>query len=518
MSFTSPAFIGFIALLVLLYYLVPRRFQWMLLLAASYVFYLCGGARTIVWLLAETVLTYTAARLLDRLNAQKKNLPAEERKAALARIKRAKRRVVAFAALISFGMLYVIKYWDFTAQALDGLGLELPRLELLMPLGVSFFIFQSVGYVIDVYRERVEAEKNIAKYALFTSFFPQIVQGPISRFDQLAPQLTAGHDFDADELKYGIQLAMWGYFKKLVIAERAGVIVNTVFAAYTEMSGSVIAVAVLMYCIQLYCDFSGGIDISRSVAQMLGIRMAENFRRPIMATSLTDFWRRWHITLGAWMKDYLFYPLSLSRPMNRFAKFARRHVKGRAGKVLATSLATFTVYFVIGVWHGANFRYIAYGFYNGALITAALLLEGPFAALKARIGVREDSGAYLAFCRVRTWLIVFVGRYITRAPRLLTAVAMLHTTLTRFAAADLVNGRLLTLGLGGFDLAVVAVATAVMLLVEFLQERGVQMRRSLEQRSFLVQWAAILVPLVVILLLGVAGGNYVAAEFIYAQF
>lgn len=326
MSFTSAEFIGFLLLTLAAYYLLPRRFQWIVLLVASYGFYLCGGVGALGYLLFTTLTTYGAGLWLGKLNLRRQALPPEARPAANA-LKRRKQLIVALVTVINFGLLYVVKYWDFTADAVasfSGSRLQLPRLDLLMPLGLSFYMFQSIGYVIDCYRGKYPPQRNVAKFALFTSFFPQMIQGPISRYGQLGNQLTAQHPFDADNLKYGIQLAMWGYLKKLVIADRAAVAVNTVFDNPSGYGGAMTALAVGFYCIQLYCDFSGGIDITRGVAQMLGIHLEENFRRPIFAASLSEYWRRWHMTLGSWMKDYLFYPLSLSKPFGRLGKFTRK--------------------------------------------------------------------------------------------------------------------------------------------------------------------------------------------------
>lgn len=244
-----------------------------------------------------------------------------------------KRLVVLAVCLLAFGQLFVLKYLGFTLEAFARLfGREGFTLELVLPLGLSFFTFQAVGYVVDCYRGQVEPERNFGKYALFVSFFPQIIQGPISRFGDLEHQLCAERSLDWDKLKYGIQLAMWGYFKKLVIAERAGVVADAVFGDVWNWHGSVMAFGTLAYCVQLYCDFSGGIDITRGVAQMLGIDLAENFKRPIFALSLQDYWRRWHITLGSWMRDYVFYPLALSKPFRRVGSVARKRLKGRRAR------------------------------------------------------------------------------------------------------------------------------------------------------------------------------------------
>jgi alginate O-acetyltransferase complex protein AlgI len=519
MSYISAAFIIFTTAALLLYYLLPKKARWVLLLAASYVFYLYGGYKAGAYILFTTVTTYTAGRLLSNLNAQRRSL-SKDSKDRLNKIKNRKRLLVFAAVFLNFGLLYVLKYWNFTAESLYKLSpvLKLPYSNLAVPLGISFYIFQSVGYVIDVYRDKFEAQKNFFKYALFVSFFPQLIQGPIGRYDHLAAQLYEERSLDFRNIKFGLQLAMWGLFKKLVIADRAGVIVNTVFNNSGAYSGSVTAFAVLLYCIQLYCDFSGGIDIIRGVARLFGIDMAENFRRPIFATSLTDYWRRWHISLGSWMRDYLFYPLSLSKPFGKLGKFTRKHIGGVLGKILPTSLATFIVYFVIGIWHGANFRYIAFGLWNGIIITSSLLLDSFYAKVRGRLGLKEDNRGLYVFRILRTSFLVFLGRYITRAPRLLTAFSMLKTTFLRFQPEKLLDGSLLKLGLDINGLIIVFAGMAVVLAVEIYQERGGRVRETLEKKSFFVQWLFILVPLAVIILLGILDQTFIAAQFIYAQF
>ena len=524
MAFTSLAFLALVGVALTLYYLAPQRYQWGILLVASLVFYCVGGGKTVGYVLYTAATVYVSGLLLGRFNRLRREAPPEERKAVAARYKRKRRLVVLCACLLNFVLLYVLKYWNFTAEMLQplldrlGTGAQLPVSHLLLPLGISFFMFQSVGYVIDVYRDKYPPERNFGKLLLFVSFFPQVVQGPISRYDQLAPQLYQGRDLDWDQLKYGIQLALWGYFKKLVIADRAAVLVETVMGDPWSYGGAVQAAGVFFYCIQLYGDFSGGIDITRGVAQMFGIQMAENFRRPLFSTSLTDFWRRWHITLGAWMRDYLFYPMSLSKPLGRLGKWTRRHIGGTLGKIIPTSLATFSIYFVIGIWHGANWRYIAYGFWNGALITLALLMAPWFAAWKRALRIDDRAAWYKVFQVLRTCFLVFLGRYLTRAPRLLTALWMIKETFLHPQLSDLWNGTMLTLGLTGFDIGVILAGMAVVVAVEWYQERGGQVRLTLERQSFFVQWLAIAVPLAVLFCLGILRGEYISSGFIYQQF
>ncbi len=520
MAFTSLSFVLLLLVTLTVYYLLPRRFQWLALLCASLAFYAAGGLSSMGYLAFTVCTTYAAGRYLGVLNARWRACTAEERKAAPgAAVKRRKKWTAGAAVTVNFLLLFFVKYWNHTASAVSGLtGLALPRLDLLLPLGLSFYMFQSVGYVIDCYRGKYPPERNPAKFALFVSFFPQMVQGPISRFDQLSPQLIQGRSFDADQMKYGIQLALAGYLKKLVLADRAAVVVNTVFSDHLSYGGAMTAAAVLFYCVQLYCDFSGGIDITRGVAQMFGIHLVENFQRPIFAISLPDYWRRWHITLGGWMRDYLFYPLSLSKPFARLGRFTRRRIGGKLGKIVPTSLATFIIYFVIGIWHGASFRYIAFGLYNGVLITAGLLMAGPFTRLKERLGVREDGLPMRIFRMLRTMLLVFIGRYITRAPRLLTAAVMLWRTVSMPCLYQVSDGTILRLGLTAFDLAVVGVGCAVLLAAELLQERGVVLCQALEKRSPLVQWLFIFIPLLILTFLGIFRDGYIQSEFIYRQF
>lgn len=511
MSFTSLNFIIFVFSVVFIYYVIPKKLQWIVLLCASIGFYVYGSAKAFLYMIFVAGTTYCAGLVLGELNKRKKQNPKK--------ITKIKKQVVLILCILNFGLLYIVKYLGFTFDVINSLAkTQLQAPDILMPVGISFFMFQSVGYVIDCYRAKYEPQKNFAKYFLFVSFFPQIMQGPISRFNELEPQFFSEHKLNFDKIKYGIQLMLWGYFKKLVIAERVAIMVNTVFDSYYNYSGSIIAVAVIGYSIQLYCDFSGGIDITVAVAQMLDIKLAQNFKRPIFANSLTEYWRRWHITLGSWMRDYVFYPMALSSPMRKVGSFARNHFGGVMGKIFATSVVTFFIYFLIGIWHGANFRYIAYGFYNGILITLGLLLEPVFVKIKQKININWSGKAYYAFQILRTSFIVFIGRYITRAPRLLSAFYMIKTTFLNFNANDLTNGILYSLGIDFFDYLIIIISMIVVLSVEWYQEKGGNVRKMLERKPAFVQFSVIMVALIVITVFGYIGGDYVKTEFIYAQF
>lgn len=525
MVFISWTFVVFLAVTVALYYIVPMRARWGVLLAASIVFYLSGGWKSIFYLFFTTVTTYCAGILLDLLNKKRSDIPKSD-KSAQESLKKKKKAIVIVTLVLNFGMLYCLKYLGFTVNAvvsaMNCFGADFsPDIpDFLLPLGVSFFIFQTSGYVIDCYRGKYPAQRNFAKYALFASFFPQMVQGPISRYDRLSVTLYDGNPFDAENLRSGIQLMMWGYFKKMVIADRAAVIVNTFFSDYEAFGGALTAFSIIFYCINLYCDFSGGIDITIGAAEMFGVKMEKNFARPIFAMSLAEYWRRWHITLGGWMRDYVFYPLSLSKPFSRLGKWSRKHLPSKLGKIFPTSCATFIVYLLIGIWHGANFRYIAYGFWNGAINTSSLLLVGVYNEWKEKLKINDKSLAWRIFCTVRTSFIVFLGRYITRSPRLLVGIELIiHTFVpSTFNAAELWNGTLAGMGLSLEDFLIIAASVAVMLICEWYEEKHGSVRAALKKQNSFVQWLAIVVPMVAILLFGVFRGSYISSEFIYKQY
>ncbi len=520
MNFFSLSFVGAVCGALLLYYLVPRKYRWYVLLGVSLAFYLTGGLSAGLFLLFTAGTNYVGGLLLSRLNDRKGRLTPEQKKTEEKRIKALKKWVLVPVLLLNFGLLYMVKYWNFTAESvgkLIGTG-SLPRTDWIMPVGLSFYMFQSVGYLVDCYRGKYPAEKNFLKFSLFVSFFPQMVQGPISRFDKLQPQLIPGNVWNSDNVKYGIQLALWGYLKRMLIADRAAMVVNQVFDTPEKYGGFFYAFAVLFYCIQLYCDFSGGIDITRGVARLFGIDLAENFKRPFFATSLADYWRRWHITLGSWMRDYVFYPLSFSKPFANLGRWARKHFKGKVGKVIPTAAATFVVYLIIGIWHGANFRYIAYGFYNGIILTSSVLLANSYSLWRKKLRIGEGSTWFRIFTVLRTTAIVFVGRYITRAPRLLVGLDMLRKTLFSPCLYQLRDGTIGNFGLSLTDYLVVAVGFGIVLLLEWKLEQGVDLQKELERKHPVLQWLCLFLPLVLLCIFGIFRGSGVRVEFIYQQF
>ena len=540
MSYTSLAFFVFVTITAAVYFLFPvKKYQWTVLLAASYIFYLMAGYKYAAFIILTTVSTYCSALWIDSIaeraakerNAHKAEWSREEKKAFKLRTDRAKRRIIVFTVALNLGILAFLKYYNFLAGsvssllALGGASFSLPTLRLFLPLGISFYMFQSIGYVLDVSREKVKAERNLAKVALFVSFFPQIIQGPISFYDQLAAQLYASHRFDFTRFKHGCKLIVWGLFKKLVIADRAYIAIKTVLAGYSDYSGTTLTFTVLLYALQLYTDFSGGIDISRGVAQILCIDMAQNFRRPYFATTINDYWRRWHITLGAWMKEYVFYPLALSKSFASLSKRikASRFGASKAGahvaKVLPSSLASLIVFFLVGVWHGANWKYVAFGLWNGGVIMLSMLLEPAFVRLTEALRINTKSRAFLLFQMLRTFLLVFIGYVFDVAADL---TASMYTFRMMLFGQDFARGwaEIGTLGLGAADYLILLAGAAVLFAVSVIQERHPvdSLRAMLDRRNLIVRHALLLACIMCVLIFGIYGSGYDPADFIYMQF
>lgn len=508
MSLISMEFLLFVLAAAVGYYLIPKKYQWLWLLVFSYIYYASSGVRLLVFLVYTTGTTYVAGRFLEK--AEQKELPKKETKAA-------KRRILTLGLLLNFGMLAVLKYTNFAVANVNAIfHTSFSFQKWMLPLGISFYTFQSMGYLLDVYWGKCKAEKNPLRFALFVSFFPQILQGPIGRFDRLAVQLYQEHRFDLQRIQYALQLILWGFFKKLVLADRAAVVVNQVFLNYTQYSGVLNLVAVLMYSVQLYMDFSGGMDVVMGVASLFGIELDPNFKRPYFAVSITDFWHRWHITLGTWMKDYVFYPVSLSKWMGRIGKWSKKVFGKKTGRVIPICIANLIVFLLVGVWHGAAWKFIAYGLYHGLIISISSLMTPLYRKGLEVFSINQKSGGWKVVQILRTFFLINISWYFDMAVSLSAAFAMMKTTVTGFSLSAFKDGSLLTLGLDQLDYLILLVGCLIVFFISFLQERGVKIRESLAAKPLLLRWAVY-----GMLLFGIPMFGYVMTTtggFIYAQF
>lgn len=532
MEFISGAFIALVIILAVFYFIVPDRCKWVVLLLGSYVFYAFSGIKLLAFLIFTTGVTFIGGLFLGKINQAhtqyleeyKGKLTREEKKDLKSKVTAKKKRVVAVVVIVNLGILIFLKYFNFIAENINavlgriGVGRSIPMLRLLLPLGISFYTLQSIAYIVDLYRGKYQPDRNFFKFSLFMSFFPQIVQGPIARYDQLAHQLYEPHKFEYNRVAQGCQLILWGFMKKLLLADRLAVPVNLIFDNPYSFDGFLLFFAAAGYGLQVYADFSGGIDIARGVAQILGIDMVSNFERPYFARSISEFWRRWHITLGSWMRDYVFYPLSLSKGFATLGKRTRKIFGNYIGKKLPTFLSMFIVFLLVGVWHGSSWKYVAYGIWNGVIIVSTILLEPFYEKFLKKYGIRTECFSWRFFQMARTFLLCSFGRFFPRAGSFKAALSMIKRTVTKVNPWVFFDGSFLNLGLSYKDYYVVFIFIIVLLAVGILQEKGIHIREKIAEQNLYFRWMIYIGAVIVVLIYGQYGVGYTVGEFIYQQF
>lgn len=522
MQFTSMSFLAFAAVLLLIYYTVPKKLQWIILLAASYIFYLSAGLEYLFFIVFTTLTTYVSAKIIDlRLEKQKSylaehkdELSREEKKEYKDKIKKRNQVILLVYLLLNFSVLAVCKGLLIAPFKQMAQGTALSFLSLGLPLGISFYMFQSVGYVVDVHRGSVAAEKNFFKTALFVSFFPQLVQGPISKFSQLAPQLFSEHKFDGKKISYGLQRILWGFFKKLVVADRIASAVGALKAPEYEGTGFLILAT--FYAVQLYADFTGGIDVAIGLSQAFGIEMTENFVRPFFSKNIAEYWRRWHISLGEWMKDYIFYPLSVCQPMRKLSKATHKKM-GNLGKRIPVYIASVITWFATGIWHGFSPNFIVWGMLNCFFIVLSEELVPLYAKFHARFGLKEKK-LYGIFEMFRMFTLMNLIRIVDLFPNVSLYFSKLLSLIKKPDISVLWDGRLLKLGLSALDYGIIGFGILLMLSVSIIQEKKGSLRDLLANKSAVLRYSLIIALLIITILAGSYGIGYNATDFIYNQF
>ena len=478
MSYISFLFFGFICITTLLYYCVPIKQRPYILLIASVTFYLFADWKYSLCLFFIIILTYFSAIFIDKNRKYKK-------------------LILVFYLILSAGSLFTIKYANYSISMLSKItDKHFNILNIIVPLGVSFYTLQAIGYVVDIYREKYACEKNFLKFSLFMSYFPIIVQGPISRYNQLSEQLFIGHKFEYKNFKFGLQLALWGLFKKLVIANRASTFADNIFNNYPNYFGLVIVFAILLYTIQIYADFSGCVDICRGVSQLFGIEIINNFDHPYFAVSIKDFWRRWHISLSSWLRDYVYIPLG----GNRNGTF-KKHLN-----IILT-------FFISGLWHGVGIHYIVWGLYHGACQVIGEIIKKPKEKFITFIKIDTSVYSYRLGQQVITFILIAYSWLLFRANGFRAAVLMTKSIFVNFFCIE----ELETLFFSSKDFRILLLAIVVLFIVSLLQSKF-KIREALSKQNLWFRWSIYVFAIFTIIILGVYGSGYNASDFLYMQF
>ncbi|WP_404987703.1 MBOAT family O-acyltransferase [Clostridium culturomicium] len=488
MNLISISFIVFFALSVFIYYIIPKKLQWVGLLALSIIFYLQSDPAYLIFLIFSIISTYLFAIYTSKL----KN-------------KIQKKIGLFFIIFLNIGLLFVVKFYSFGSSILNillhnlNISMQLPSLKMIVPLGISFYTLQVIGYCIDVYREKYKAERNIFKYALFVSFFPHIIQGPIARFDQLAWQLSTPHKFEYNNVKFGLQLMLYGFFKKLVIADRVAILVNQVFNNYIDYSGLQFLIAAIFYSIQIYTDFSGCVDICRGVAQTFGINLARNFEHPYTSKSIAEFWRRWHMSLSSWFRDYIYIPLGGNR-------------KGNSRKYLNVVI----VFLVSGLWHGVGVHFIIWGLIHGMYQVIGFIIKPIKDKVYDLMKVDRNTFSFKLGQTIVTFLLTTFAWIFFRA-NTKQAVYIIVSIFTDFNLNTILTDSLFTLGLSWKQFMISIIGIAVLIMVSMLQKKF-SIREKLASQTLWFRWSIYLTAILVIVIFGVYGPGYSGQQFIYMQF
>nr|MCR5511021.1 MBOAT family protein [Lachnospiraceae bacterium] len=498
MLFNSIEFLFFFPIVVLAYFIIPKKVRYIWLLLASYVFYMGWNAAYALLLLASTVVTYLSGLLLDKVSRSPDDTP---HRTSLRKL------IVALSCIISLGILFFYKYFTFAlslvsgAFALAGISLNVPTFDIILPVGISFYTFQALSYTIDVYRGDIPAERNFLRYALFVSFFPQLVAGPIERSRNLLTQMQKPTVFDFDKARDGFLLMLWGYFLKIVLADRIAVVVDTVYDGYEAYSGWYFVVATVLFAIQIYCDFSGYSAIAIGAARILGFDLMDNFDAPYTAISVAEYWRRWHISLTTWFKDYLYIPLGGNR-------------KGRFRKYINIMI----VFLTSGLWHGASLHFVFWGGLNGLYQIIGECLLPLRTRIAGLLHLDPDSFGYRLGRVLGTFFLVDVAFIFFRADRIRTAFGILGSIIRADNPWIFADGSLYALGLDEKNFHLMLICIVVLIAADVLKRLGYNIRGFIVKQDYIFRWIVIAAAIVFILTFGLWGSGYDANNFIYFQF
>ncbi len=529
MSYCSPVyFLVILPVFVFVYGITPKKHRSKVLILLSYVFFWLISNKLLVFLLVSTFSVHHFGLWLKYLKNEReiklKEADKDSKKEIKEEFNKKEKRVILLAVLLHIGCLLVLKYTPFFLSNVNSI-LKLLNLsfritipKLLVPIGISFYSLQALSYIIDVHNEKIEADTNLGRLALWMSFFPQIMEGPIVRYSDTAESLWEGRPITYHNLTFGSQRIIWGLLKKMVVADRLNVFIKTIFSDYLKYDGGIIFLAAICYTIQLYCEFSGTMDVILGTGEIFDVKYPENFRQPFFSKSINEFWRRWHITLGTWFKDYIFYPVSLSKPMRKLTTFGRKHLGNHLGPLLAGAVALFCVWLCNGLWHGAQWTFIMFGMYHFVIILVENIIEPYVIKLCEKIHINRQSKPYQLFQMIKTFILIVFGELIFRATRFKAALVMIKRIFTKFSFKGFTVLNLKRLGLPMPDIIITVITLIIILIVGILKEKNINIREKIAEKPIVIRWIIYYLLLFYFLTFGAYGGEYIPIDPIYANF
>ena len=495
MNFVSAQFFIIVAATVILYFVFPKAYRWYVLLASSCFFYLvASGWKAFLVSVFTVAVSYIAAIRIEATITEK-----------------GKKKLYLYCALIILlGILVITKVAKFSKWDIGW---------VIVPLGVSYYTFSIIGYLVDIYSRKSKSERNFLKLLLYTLYFPKIMQGPISKFREIGPKLVEGHSFDYDRFCFGLQLILWGYFKKLIIVERASMITGNIFGNIPDYSGggAMLLAVTFIATISHYCDFSGYMDIVIGVSQLMGIELDQNFRQPLFSRTAAEFWRRWHITLGVWFKDYVYMTLVINPTIISMGKWVRTHVGKRAGKSVLAIIPLAIVWILTGLWHGTGIDYVLWGCYWGGIIIISNVFDPEIRKLTKILRVNTDSPDWHAFQTVRTFCIFVGGLLISTFVGRHNLKRYFWNIFRDFGIGRLSAATFAKYGLNQTNLMILVAAIALLWIVDANAEKG-PVREKIAGMNGVTRWLIYSALIMTILFLGIYGPGFSTSGFAYTHF
>lgn len=510
MLFNSYNFMIFFPVVVLVYFFIPKKLRYIWLLIVSYYFYMGWNVEYALLIAFSTVATFLSGLLIDRCNEKFYDIQSDQEINERKRNKY-KKMIVAICFIVNIGILVFFKYFDFLLNNINvllsivGVSTIHKSFDVLLPVGISFYTFQALSYTIDVYRGDIKAEKNFFKYALFVSFFPQLVAGPIERSKNLLEQINSVEQINVwnyERIIQGLTLMLWGLFQKMVIADRAAILVDQVYNSFWMYGSIELILATVLFAVQIYCDFGSYSLIAIGCAKVMGFTLMENFNTPYFATSIKDFWRRWHISLSTWFKDYLYIPLG-----------------GNRGSSIRNNLNIIITFLVSGLWHGASWSFIIWGSLHGMYQVIGKCLMPIREKIKLKFNIRTENFSYKLGQILTTFILVDFAWIFFRMNSLKQSIQFIVRIVTRWDPWVLFDKSLYTIGLNQTEVNVLILSLVILFLVDLVRYlKGVTIDVFLSEQNLWFKWGVAFLLLFGIIIFGIYGPSLEARQFIYFQF
>lgn len=495
MNYSSVFFFVLLFFVTLFYYSTKVSHRWIVLLSGSLIFLILGGGLIVALTpILISLVAFFSSKMIEGGSKEKKG--------------KQKKLLLSLVIISLISGLALVKIMSSFQNKIN---------KFIFPVGISYYTFSLISYLVDIYWGKDRAEENYCKLLLFTIYFPKILQGPISRHKNLAPQLNEGHLFSFTNLSYGFQRMLWGFFKKSIIADRISILVSTTMKDYAQHGGALIVLSIALSCIQLYCDFSGCMDIAGGVSEIFGISLEKNFDRPFFATNIAEFWRKWHITLGAFFKDYVYMPLSVSPHMIKFASKIQKTFGKNTTRKIWIIIPTSVVWIMIGIWHGTGINYVIWGIYWGTLIILSALCKKKLNYYITLLHINTDSGSWKAIQIVRTFLLFLLGRIISMPSNLSDSWSVITAFFTRFNIWEIFDGTIYKLGLNGMNLHIALLSIILLFVVELIQAQR-HIRDIIANWNIIIRSLVFSIADVCVIILGIWGPAFSVSNFAYMNF